>query len=206
MASTNIKKSAEKATIDCVMIVLRPRDTEHYEAVGTDSDTQIQVEANVETSEAVRLVIKDVLKAQKKAKTTLTGHTITLTEGMTVLEFLPLLTGATLTKDANDKIIGYEPPASGERVELPVFDMDCYSAVYSGAELIEYEKITYPNCTGDQIAPPGSQDGTFRSNDIKIISAPGNGVAPYTVAYIAPEDLPTLVDALEDAEEEQNNG
>lgn len=193
----NVKKSAEKATIDCTMIVLRPQDTQTYETVGTDSDTQIQVEANVETSEAVRLVIKDVLKAQKKARTTLTGHTITITEGMTVLDFLPLLTGATLIKDqTTGEITGYNPPASGERVELPVFDMDVYSAVYSGAELVGYEKITYPNCTGDQIAPPGSQDGTFRSNDITIVSAPGNGVPPYSVAYIEPEDLPTLVAAV----------
>lgn len=193
----NIKRSAEKATIDCVMIVLRPRDTEHYSVVGTDSDTQIQVEANVETSDAVRLVIKDVLKAQKKARTTLTGHTITLTEGMTILEFLPMLIGATLTKDqTTGEITGYEPPASGEKVDLPIFDMDAYSAVYSGAELVGYEKITYPNCTGDQIAPPGSQDGVFRSNDITIVSAPGKGVAPYSVEYIAPKDLPTLVDQL----------
>lgn len=197
MASTNVKRSAEKATIDCTMIVLRPRDTSKYETVGTDSDTQIQVEANVETSEAVRLVIKDVLKAQKKAKSTLTGHTITITEGMSVLEFLPLLIGATLTKDqTTGEITGYEPPASGEKVDLPVFEMDAYSAVYSGAELVGYEKITYPNCTGDQIAPPGSQDGTFRSSDLTIVSAPGKGVAPYTVTYIAPGDLPTLTDAV----------
>ena len=61
------------------------------------------------------------------------------------------------------------------------FDLDLYSAVYdTSGEIIQYEKITYPNCTGQPFGV-GAQDDTFYVGSITIDSAPAKGQAPYSI-------------------------
>ena len=68
--------------------------------------------------------------------------------------------------------------------------MNCYTAQYNAAgQIVQYEKMTYPNCTGSPIAF-GSEDGTFRAPEYTINSAPNTGEAPYEISYVAA--LPVL--------------
>ena len=57
--------------------------------------------------------------------------------------------------------------------------------------IVNYEKISYPNCQGQPVAF-GSEDGAFRAPEYIIDSAPDIGEAPYEISYV--DELPTLVD------------
>ena len=76
--STTPKKGTEMAMIDCCMIVATTlEDTPR--CIASTAGTKVGVEAQIETTEAVKLMIKGTLKAQKGEKKVITGHTITLT-------------------------------------------------------------------------------------------------------------------------------
>ena len=57
--------------------------------------------------------------------------------------------------------------------------------------MLQYEKTSYPGCTGQPIAF-GAEDDVFRVNSYTINSAPGKGEAPYTISFV--EELPTLTE------------
>jgi hypothetical protein len=50
--------------------------------------------------------------------------------------------------------------------------------------MVQYEKITYPNCQGVPVAF-SSEDGVFRVSEYTINSAPNTGEAPYSIDYVA---------------------
>lgn len=189
MAET-VKKVTEKATIDCSMIVIKTKESVP-KTYGFTCATRIGVEANIETRNAITLTIKDVMKATKPERRTLTGHTITLTDGLLVLEMLPLCNGGELTYAEDSKTVtGYNPPISGEEYERIKFDMTCYSAVMEGSEVVGYEAITYPSCEGQPIAPGSSEDDVFTVHEWTVISSPGSGERPYQIAFV--DELPTI--------------
>lgn len=186
---TNPSAVTEKATIDCAMIVLTTEETTP-KVYGFTSGTKIGVEANIETSEAIKLMIKGVLKAQKPEKRTLTGHTITLTDPMTIMEMLPLLDGGELVRDqTTDEITGYRPPNTGATITKTKFTMDCYSAIMDGSSVTGYEKVTYTGCEGQPFSPQ-SEDDVFRVNEYTIISAPTAGTPPFTLDIV--DALPVI--------------
>ena len=135
--------------IDCCMIVVTT-DGDTPRCIGVTTASKIGVEKATEDTDAVKLVVKNVLVAQKPAQSTVTGHTITLTDNVTILELLEILEGGTIT---------------------------------------QYEKISYPNCTGNPIGL-GSEDNVFRINEYTINSAPAKGQAPYTLTIV--DALPTI--------------
>lgn len=178
--------------IDCCMIVVTT-DEETPRCIGLTTASKIGVEKATEDTDAVKLVIKNVLVAQKPAQSTVTGHTITLTDNVLILELLEILEGGTLTKDESGNITGYTPPVAGTEVTLPKFTLDAYSAQYDASgSIVQYEKISYPNCTGNPIGL-GSEDNVFRVNEYTINSAPAKGQAPYTLTVV--NALPTISEA-----------
>lgn len=87
--------------------------------------------------------------------------------------------------DSSDtsRVKTYTPPANSNEVDEP-FTLNCYSAIYNAAGLIEgYEKINYPNCRGVPVAF-SSEDDVFRAPEYTINSAPNKGSAPYTIEYV----------------------
>lgn len=159
---------------------------------GFDTANQIQVEPQIETEDAVKLVIKGVLRAQKPAISTITGNEITLTDNVFNPELVLALQGGSIVYDSvvPTKIIGYVPPASGSVPFNSNFALNAYSAQYNSAgNIVQYEKIIYPNCKGQPIAF-GSEDGVFRAPEYVISSAPSEGQAPYEIVYVTA--LPTL--------------
>ena len=184
-----VKKSkAEIATIDCCLVTIETEEGEF----GFDTANKVSVEPQIEEQEAVKLIIKGKLKAQKPAESTITGNQITLTDNVFNPELVLVLQGGTIKYDAEDetKVVGYAPPVSGSNDKGEPFKLNMYSANYDAAGIIvQYEKITYPNCQGVPVAF-GAEDGVFRASDYTINSAPKTGESPYEINYIS--ELPAL--------------
>lgn len=184
-----MKKGTEIATIDVVLVTVKSAssDTE----IALDTANKINVEINTESTDAVKLIIKGKLKAQKPEVVTVTGNTITLTDNVFNPELVQILQGGTVTYDDSTKAFKkYVPPVAGADSNAEVFELNAYSAIYNAAGLITgYEKMKYPNCQGKPIGL-SSEDGTFRAPEYTIISAPDTGEAPYELEIV--DSLPVI--------------
>lgn len=187
----NPKKSKmEVATIDCCLVTIETKT----KTFGLDTANEIEVSVQAEEQEAVKLVVKGQLKAQKPKVTTVTGNEITLHDNVFNAELVLALQGGTIKYDTAvpTKVVGYIPPVAGSADKGEVFKLSVYSAIYDAAGLITgYEKIEYPNCQGTPVAL-SSADNSFRAPQYKIYSAPKTGEAPYTISYV--DKLPVLED------------
>ncbi len=185
----NAKKvKAAIATIDCTLITIETTDGEF----GFDTANKIGVEPQIEEEDAVKLIVKGILRAQKPKVSIITGHEITLTDNVFIPELVLMLQGGEILYDTTDttKIIGYNPPVVGSADKGEVFKLNAYSAQYDASgRIVQYEKITYPNCQGVPVAF-GSEDGVFRAPEYTISSAPKGGEHPYEIRYI--DVLPVL--------------
>lgn len=181
------KSKAEIATIDVSLVTIEYDDKEF----GFDTSNNLQVEVQVETTDAVKLVVKGVLRAQKPEQSTITGNIITLTDNVFNPELVQILQGGVVEWNEDGTTLKkYTPPVAGSSDKGKVFKLNAYSAQYDAAGLIvNYEKITYPNCQGKPVAF-NSEDGVFRAPEYTINSAPKTGEAPYEITYV--EALPVL--------------
>lgn len=182
------KSSNEIATIDCSLITIETEDGEY----GFDTANKIEVEPQIEEEEAVKLVVKNILRAQKPPQSTITGHQITLSDNVFNPELVLTLQGGKIKYDeATGELLGYEPPVAGSADKGEIFKLNAYTAQYDASgRIVKYEKVTYPNCQGTPVAF-GSEDGAFRAPEYTINSAPNTGEAPYSISYV--KDLPVLV-------------
>ena len=194
-----IKKGTEHATIDCCLVVLNPLSGD---SIGLDTANQIDVAIATETTDAVKLIVKGKLIAQKKGLTTVTGNTLTLTDNVFNYEVAKMIQGGTIkywtsadrTTTTNTPteygIAGYMPPVVGSNDRGEKFTVDVYTGVYDASgEVQEYQKIHYPNCSGQPFGV-GAEDGVFRVNSITIDSAPSTGQAPFELDIV--KELPTV--------------
>ena len=175
-------KATEIATIDVCLVKAG--------SVSLTTANQIQIEPQIETTDAIKLIVKGVLIAQKREINTITGHTITLTDNVFNPPLVKILQGGEFTTGADGKITSYTPPVAGSSpTEIEPFTLTVYTAQYDASGLIvQYEKTEYPNCTGQPISM-SAQDDVFRVNEYTIISAPDEGQPPYTISYV--DTLPT---------------
>ena len=193
------KNITEIPTIDTVLVVIEGA-TNSY---ALDTASQIAVEPQIDTEDAVKLIVKGKLKAQKPATDTITGNQITITDNVFAPEVVKMLQGGTIkywTSEAHTSegeevtgygISSYTPPTVGSGTKGEVFKLHAYSAQYDAAgQIVQYEQITYPNCQGVPVAF-GSQDGVFRAPEYTINSAPKKNEAPYEIHYVS--TLPEIV-------------
>ncbi len=195
-----VKKATEIPTIDVSLVTIQPEgSTDEY---AFDTASQVEVEPQIEESDAIQLIVKGVLKAQKPTTSTLTGNEITLTDNVFTPELVKILQGGTIyywtDAEHTEKsaivsefgIAGYEPPVVGSRDKGSNFTLNIYSAQYdAGGNIVQYEKIKYPNCKGTPIGF-GSEDDTFRAPEYTIRSSAKTGEAMYTIEYVP--ELPEL--------------
>lgn len=199
--SVNAVKNAIP-TIDVSLVTVSYDNNGTEVEIGFDTANQIEVEAQTEEQDAVKLIVKGKLKAQKPASVTITGHQITLHDNVFIPELVKLLQGGTIKywQDANHTesgtteteygVAGYTPPVTGSDDKGKVLTLNAYSAIYNAAGVITgYEKTMYPNCTGVPIAF-NSEDDTFRAPEYTINSAPNTGQPPYDISYV--KALPAL--------------
>lgn len=191
----SIKKAkAEIATIDCELITISVGSGASAKEFGFDTANQIEVEPQIEEEDAVKLVVKGRLRAQKPPTKTITGNEITLHDNVFNPELVLILQGGEILYDQVDtsKIVGYNPPVAGSDDKGEVFTLNVYTAQYNAAgQVVQYEKTSYPNCTGQPVAF-GSEDGAFRAPEYTIDSAPNTGERPYQITYV--DKLPDLID------------
>ena len=188
MPTTTPRKSkALIPTIDCALITIQIENDEF----GFDTSNRIAVEAQTEEQAAVRLIVKGILRAQKKRHLTIVGHQITLTDNVFNPDLVIALQGGSATYDTTGKkLTGYTPPVTGAADTTVPFTLNAYSAQYDAAgQIVQYEKISYPNCQGQPVAF-ASEDGVFRAPEYTIVSAPKQNEYPYQIAYVA--ELPEL--------------
>lgn len=199
----------EIATIDVALVTVQ-RYNENKQPTGDvmclTTDSKIEVELQTETTDAVKLIVKGVLKAQKKKKVTITGNKIKLTDNVFIPELVKLLQGGkilywqdaerttTTEEETEFGIAGYIPPVAGELQKAEGFELCAYTSQYNAAgDILQYEKITYPNCTGNPMTF-SSEDGVFRAPEYEIDSAPDNGQPPYWIDYV--KSLPQIGSSL----------
>lgn len=194
-----VKKSkAEIATIDVSLVTIEVDGNEF----GFDTASSIEVEPQINEEDAITLVVKGILRAQKPAVSTITGNQITLTDNVFNPELVQVLQGGTIKywtsaehtaegdTDAGFGISSYTPPVAGSADKGKVFKLNAYSANYDASgQIVQYEKITYPNCQGTPVAL-NSEDGAFRAPEYTINSAPKSNEAPYVITYV--DELPEL--------------
>lgn len=186
--------------VSLVEILLGTEDDGMVYAI--DTSTSVAVEPQTETQDAIRLVKLGRLIAQKMAKTTITGHIITLTDNVLSPTLLQILQGGTVTGSGDT--LKYEPPVAGSNDSGKVFDLRCYSAQYDeSGQIVNYERITYPNCQGNPVAISTS-DNTFRVPEYTINSAPRKGQASYTIDYVT--ELPDYSEVETVAEVPEGRG
>lgn len=182
------KSRNEIPTIDVNLVTIKVNDDEF----GFDTSNSVAVEVQTEDTDAVKLVVKGKLRAQKPAVKTVTGNKITLKDNVFNPELVLVLQGGEVKYDTSDKnkVIGYKPPVAGSADNGSTFTLNLYSAQYNAAgQIVNYEMISYPNCKGDPVAF-GAEDGTFRAPEYTINSAPKTGEAPYEITYV--DSLPKL--------------
>lgn len=187
-----VQKMTEIPSIDVELCTITI-DAKEY---GFTTGSKLEVEPQSEKTDAVKLVIKGRLIAQKKERTTITGNELKLTDNVFSPELAALLQGGKIyysTEPGHEKeIVGYDPPLVGSGETGKVFEFNAYSAVYDTAGTItKYEKITYPNCTGSPISY-SAEDGSFRAPEYVINSAPKSNEPPYKIRYV--DKLPELTD------------
>jgi len=194
------KKGNEIPTIDVALVTLSLPDSQ--DEIALDTASRIQVNVQSETSDAIKLIVKGRLIAQKREQVTITGNTIVLTDNVFNPEMVKILQGGTIKywttsehsaegdTDTGNGVSSYTPPVAGTSEEVPAFTLNAYSAIYNAAGLITgYERIQYPNCKGTPIAL-NSEDDVFRAPEYTINSAPDIGEAPYVINYVS--ELPTV--------------
>lgn len=188
----SVKKGTEIATIDVALVSVQTYEQGADEII-LDTANHIQVEVQSETEDAVKLIVKGRLIAQKGKTVTITGNQITLTDNVFNADLVKILQGGTiLTDQTTGDFIGYRPPVVGDTEKGKTFMLKAYSSIYNAAGvLVGYERITYPNCVGTPIAFE-SEDGTFRSSDYVINSAPAEGESPYELDIIGVNELPVV--------------
>lgn len=189
--SVTKKKLESIPTIDVSLVVIRVGSETDGTEYAVDTASQIAVEVQTETTDAIKLVKSGKLLAQKPQTTTITGNQITLTDNVFSPTLAKILQGGTIS-GTGDSLV-YTPPAAGSSEKGSVFALDAYSAQYDASgQIVRYEKITYPNCQGTPFGV-GAQDDTFRVPEYTINSAPKTGEAPYKISYV--KTLPDFSDA-----------
>lgn len=196
---TNPTKGHEIPTIDVAMVTVAVSGGTE---IALQTASKIAVSVQTETEDAVKLVVKGKLIAQKPQTTTITGNTVTLTDNVFNPEMVKILQGGTVKywtsedqtaeadSDAGFGVSSYTPPVAGSDDKGTPFILNAYSAIYDAAGLITgYEKIAYPNCQGTPVAL-NSEDNVFRAPEYTVNSAPKTGEAPYKITYV--KTLPTI--------------
>ena len=198
--ATTYKRGNEIPTIDVALVTMEVSGQENE--IALDTASTIEVNPTSETEDAVRLIVKRRLIAQKPSNITVTGNTITLTDNVFNPEMVKILQGGTIKywsdaehgsetdTDAGFGVASYKPPVAGSAENGTVFKLHAYSSIYNAAGIITgYEKISYPNCQGTPVFL-NTEDGAFRAPEYTINSAPTEDEAPYEITYV--DELPTV--------------
>ena len=194
-----IKRGTEIPTIDVALLTI---SVDGGDEIALTTASKLGVEPQTQTQDAVKLVVKGRLIAQKHEDVTLTGNKLTLTDNVLTPEVVKILQGGTIKNWTDEQqtaegdedngfgVARYTPSVAGSAEKGSIFITRAYSAIYDASGICTgYDCISYPNCKGTPIAL-NSEDGVFRAPEYTINSAPAKGQAPYELTYI--KELPDI--------------
>ena len=105
------KKGQEIATIDVAMVTLTTKDGIE---LGLKTSTQVGVSSQIETTEAIKLIVKGTLIAQKRQKSIITGNSITMKDNVFNPQLVQILQGGVIEYNEDNSFKKYTPVVSGE--------------------------------------------------------------------------------------------
>lgn len=137
-------KGNEIATIDVALVTI---EDESGNILGLNTASKIDVNPVTETKDAVKLIIKGALLAQKGSSTVVTGHTIVLTDNVFNPQEVQLLQGGVIVFSKNyTNTVG----VGGQPAEACYFQIDSeeYVSFTLANALAENDTIVYNDVTG----------------------------------------------------------
>jgi len=181
----SITRGTAIPTIDAALVVITTEETTPT-SIAIDTSNKVEVSPEVETTAAVRCMVKGTCRAQKRQSDELVGHTIKLTDCVFTPEVAAILVGGSVTTDSESgEVTGYTPPVIGATTKGKLCTIEIYSAqMDSGGDITNYEKTSYPHCMGSPI-DKNIEDGVFKVDEYSIYSLPTAGEAPYDIDYVA---------------------
>lgn len=93
MANKQYSKGNEVATIDVALVTVEDNDGNVF---GLQTSNKVNVNPVTETNDAIKLIVKGVLIAQKPQKVLVTGNTIVLTDNVFNAQLVQILQGGTI--------------------------------------------------------------------------------------------------------------
>jgi len=142
MADT-YQKGSEVATIDVALVVIKDSDGNRY---GLKTSNKVQVNPVTSTQDAVQLIVKGVLIAQKPQKTTVTGNTVVLTDNVFNPQVVQIMQGGTIvyskkySSAAAEIASGAHYIEVGEGASLEYLTFNVGSTIASGS--VEYNDVS----------------------------------------------------------------
>ncbi len=177
----------EKALIGVSMVVLTDKAGKRY---GFTTSTKAAAKVIIEEGKKIELVIKGVLKAQRKFDSTIKGVDLEFSDNMFLPEVVALLQGGAITRDATGNFVSYTPPVAGSVPNLERFDIDIYTEVTDASgEVLGYAKLSFYNGKGEPVEL-SFEDDKFFATKYTIKTAPATGQPPYTLEMVY--SLPVL--------------
>ncbi len=177
----------EKALTGVALVVLTDKYGKKYSfTTASKANAKVAIEAGKKTE----LIIKGVLKAQKKFDSTIKGVDVEFLDNMFLPEVVALLQGGTVEKDENGRFISYTPVSAGTAPNLESFDVDIYTEeTDTSGQTLRYARLILPNGKGEPIEL-GFEDDSFFSAKYIIKTAPSAGEPAYKIEMV--DSLPVI--------------
>lgn len=135
------KKGNEIPTIDIVLFTI---EDESGAQIGLNTASKIEVNPVTETNDAVKLIIKKRLIAQKPSSTVVTGNTLVLTDNVFNPQVVQILQGGTIVYSKSYTYTASAEVATGKKyfaIADGYVSFDLTTALASG-DKIEYNDVT----------------------------------------------------------------
>ncbi|MCL2461428.1 MAG: hypothetical protein FWF44_02080 [Defluviitaleaceae bacterium] len=177
-----IDNTVQKALIGVAMVVLTAEDGTRYSfSTSTKANANIVIEAG----KKIELVIKGVLKAQKKFDSAIKGVDVEFDDNMFLPEVVALLQGGEITRDLDGNFMAYTPPVAGSAPNLSKFDVEIYTEeTDTSGDIVGYVKLSLPNGKGEPVELT-FDDSKFYAAKYTISTAPAPGQPPYIIEAVA---------------------
>ncbi len=177
----------EKALTGVALVVLKDKKNKTYSFT---TATMANAKVNIEEGKKTELIIKGVLKAQKKFDSTIKGVDVEFQDNMFLPEVVALLQGGTVEKDTQGRFVKYTPIPAGTAPNLESFDVEIYTEeTDTSGQTLRYAKLTLPNGKGEPVEL-NFEDDKFFSAKYVIKTYPAYGEPPYKIEMVT--SLPAI--------------
>ncbi len=150
-----------------------------------DTQTELEIEPEIEEVDGVNLIVKGRMIAQKLGQNILKYNELTITDKTLQPQLVEAIQGGTCVYTADGKLSKYTPPLASDALKQEAFEMYVYSSIYNAGGTIEgYQCIKFGNCKGDPVTFTLSDEDFTEFEYVIKASADTNGI-PYEIIRCA---------------------